>query len=83
MRQRYMRLSVQRPGDNPKDLDTYIPYPVPSSNQENTKNVMGKSYLNMAKSASQLNMDNFTLDPSKMPGKHDSVCQIGFIFFIL
>lgn len=29
LRQRYIRLSVQRPGDNPQDLDSYQGYPVP------------------------------------------------------
>lgn len=29
LRQKYMRLSYQRPGDNPKDLDTFEAYPVP------------------------------------------------------
>lgn len=75
MRQRYMRLSVQRPGDDPKDLPTYTAYPVHTSNESSKlRPAFGKSYLDVGATASQLTVEQLEIDSSKIPGKKGTFC---------
>ncbi len=69
LREEYMRLSLQRPGDNPKDLDAYRYHPVPPS--VSTKPHAG-SYprLNTGNSYANLDFINepLSLNPADIPG---------------
>ena len=77
LRQKYMRLSYQRPGDNPKDLDTYEPYPVPAG--------VGRIPTSLFFSRSNLSpgdiedafIQPLQIDMTRIPGKLEGVVRMG------
>lgn len=69
LRQKYMAVSLQRPGDNPKDHAAYKAYPVPDSINGNTTRV--SSELNLLSSTLNHMIDPLSIDMSKIPTEHE------------